>query len=227
MPTPLEAAGKDPSYVGRIRQDSRVDGGRGLALFVSNDNLRKGAALNAVQIAELFLRRDPWTSPNCRTSSSAPSATATAVAGVPASVAWLAEEVGELAQAVRKGTHEQRVHEFGDVIAWVATLANQMGVDLTEAVERYATRMPALRRHSRAPAHDRQPATRATSGRGSADRCGRCRGEGDTDVPCGSVHRVLLVVAVRPHRARRGRRAGAHPAGAAVPGAAACRRATC
>jgi len=55
VPTPLEAAGKDPSYVGRIRQDSTVDGGRGLVLFVSNDNLRKGAALNAVQIAELFL----------------------------------------------------------------------------------------------------------------------------------------------------------------------------
>jgi NTP pyrophosphatase (non-canonical NTP hydrolase) len=62
--------------------------------------------------------------------------------GVPASVAWLAEEVGELAQAVRKGTHEQRVHEFGDVIAWVATLANQTGVDLTEAIERYARGCP-------------------------------------------------------------------------------------
>ncbi len=55
IPTPLEAAGQDPCYVGRIRQDSSVDGGRGLVLFVSNDNLRKGAALNAVQIAELFL----------------------------------------------------------------------------------------------------------------------------------------------------------------------------
>jgi aspartate-semialdehyde dehydrogenase len=53
VPTPLEAAGKDPSYVGRIRQDEGVPGGRGLALFISNDNLRKGAALNAVQIAEL------------------------------------------------------------------------------------------------------------------------------------------------------------------------------
>jgi aspartate-semialdehyde dehydrogenase len=57
VPTPLEAAGKDPSYVGRIRQDTSVEGGRGLALFVSNDNLRKGAALNAVQIAELLLGR--------------------------------------------------------------------------------------------------------------------------------------------------------------------------
>ncbi len=62
--------------------------------------------------------------------------------GVPASVAWLAEEVGELAQAVRKGSHEQQVHEFGDVVAWVATLANQMGVDLTEAVRRYANGCP-------------------------------------------------------------------------------------
>jgi len=55
IPTPVEAAGKDPSFVGRIRVDSSVDGGRGLVMFVSNDNLRKGAALNAVQIAELFL----------------------------------------------------------------------------------------------------------------------------------------------------------------------------
>jgi len=53
VPNPLEAAGQDPSYVGRIRQDSTVDDGRGLVLFISNDNLRKGAALNAVQIAEL------------------------------------------------------------------------------------------------------------------------------------------------------------------------------
>jgi len=54
VPTPLQAAGQDPSYVGRIRQDPGVDDGRGLALFVSNDNLRKGAALNTVQIAELI-----------------------------------------------------------------------------------------------------------------------------------------------------------------------------
>jgi aspartate-semialdehyde dehydrogenase len=52
VPTPLLAAGADPSFVGRIRRDDSVDGGRGLSLFVSNDNLRKGAALNAVQIAE-------------------------------------------------------------------------------------------------------------------------------------------------------------------------------
>lgn len=56
IPTPLQAAGKDPSFVGRIRQDSTVDDNRGLVLFVSNDNLRKGAALNATQIAELLIR---------------------------------------------------------------------------------------------------------------------------------------------------------------------------
>lgn len=53
VPTPLAAAGTDPSLVGRIRQDQSVADGRGLVLFVGNDNLRKGAALNAVQIAEL------------------------------------------------------------------------------------------------------------------------------------------------------------------------------
>ena len=55
VPSPLQAAGKDPSYVGRIRQDHSIQGNRGLTLFVSNDNLRKGAALNALQIAELLV----------------------------------------------------------------------------------------------------------------------------------------------------------------------------
>jgi aspartate-semialdehyde dehydrogenase len=55
VPTPLDAAGKDPVYVGRIRQDETIDDNRGLVFFISNDNLRKGAALNAVQIAELLL----------------------------------------------------------------------------------------------------------------------------------------------------------------------------
>jgi NTP pyrophosphatase (non-canonical NTP hydrolase) len=62
--------------------------------------------------------------------------------GVPSSVAWLAEEVGELAQAVRKGSHDQQVHEFGDVLAWLTSLANQLGVDLDEAAQRYATGCP-------------------------------------------------------------------------------------
>jgi aspartate-semialdehyde dehydrogenase len=53
VPSPLDAAGRDPSYVGRIRADQSAPRGKGLILFVSNDNLRKGAALNAVQIAEV------------------------------------------------------------------------------------------------------------------------------------------------------------------------------
>lgn len=55
VPTPLEAAGKDDSLVGRIRQDQTVDDNRGLVLVVSGDNLRKGAALNTIQIAELLV----------------------------------------------------------------------------------------------------------------------------------------------------------------------------
>jgi aspartate-semialdehyde dehydrogenase len=57
VPTPLQAAGKDPSFVGRIRADQSAPANRGLVLFISNDNLRKGAALNAVQIAELVAAR--------------------------------------------------------------------------------------------------------------------------------------------------------------------------
>jgi aspartate-semialdehyde dehydrogenase len=59
VPTPLMAAGADPSFVGRLRQDPGVPGGRGLALFISNDNLRKGAALNAIQVAELVASELP------------------------------------------------------------------------------------------------------------------------------------------------------------------------
>ena len=62
--------------------------------------------------------------------------------GVPSTVAWLAEEVGELAQAVRKGTREQQLHEFGDVLAWLSSLANQMDIDLTEAAQRYVDNPP-------------------------------------------------------------------------------------
>jgi aspartate-semialdehyde dehydrogenase len=54
VPTPLAAAGADDSLVGRIRVDPGAPDGRGLALFVSGDNLRKGAALNTIQIAELL-----------------------------------------------------------------------------------------------------------------------------------------------------------------------------
>ncbi|GAA3573986.1 aspartate-semialdehyde dehydrogenase [Microlunatus spumicola] len=59
VPTPLDAAGRDPSYVGRIRADRSAPEGKGLVMFISNDNLRKGAALNAVQIAELIAGQQP------------------------------------------------------------------------------------------------------------------------------------------------------------------------
>jgi len=62
--------------------------------------------------------------------------------GVPATVAWLAEEVGELAQAVRKGTRAEQEHEFADVLAWLASLANQVGVDLATATQRYSAGCP-------------------------------------------------------------------------------------
>ena len=62
--------------------------------------------------------------------------------GRAATVAWLCEELGELAQAVRKGTVEQQRHELGDVLAWVASLAHQLDLSMSEAVERYATGCP-------------------------------------------------------------------------------------
>ena len=62
--------------------------------------------------------------------------------GVPATVAWLCEELGELAQAVRKGSPEQQLHELGDVLAWLASLANQLGLSLTDAMARYVDDPP-------------------------------------------------------------------------------------
>jgi|TARA_B100000959_G_scaffold249367_2_gene276919 NTP pyrophosphatase (non-canonical NTP hydrolase) len=62
--------------------------------------------------------------------------------GLAATVAWLTEELGELAQAVRKGTPEQQLHEIGDVLAWVASLAAQLDLSLEEAVSRYANGCP-------------------------------------------------------------------------------------
>ena len=62
--------------------------------------------------------------------------------GVPATVAWIAEEVGELAQAVRKGTREQQLHELGDVLAWLASLANQLDLSLDDAMARYRDNPP-------------------------------------------------------------------------------------
>jgi NTP pyrophosphatase (non-canonical NTP hydrolase) len=62
--------------------------------------------------------------------------------GIEATVAWIAEEVGELAKAVRKGTREEQLHELGDVLAWSASLANQLGLSLDDAVRRYADGCP-------------------------------------------------------------------------------------
>jgi len=62
--------------------------------------------------------------------------------GIPATVAWLAEEVGELAKAARKGTRAEQVHEVGDVLAWLASLANQLGIPLDEAAARYVQGCP-------------------------------------------------------------------------------------
>lgn len=57
--------------------------------------------------------------------------------GTTATLAWLTEELGELARAVRKGTREEQLHELSDVVAWIASLANQLGLSLDEAVARY------------------------------------------------------------------------------------------
>jgi NTP pyrophosphatase (non-canonical NTP hydrolase) len=62
--------------------------------------------------------------------------------GIPATVAWLAEEVGELAKAARKGTREEQLHELGDTLAWLASLANQLGISLDEAAARYSAGCP-------------------------------------------------------------------------------------
>ena len=65
--------------------------------------------------------------------------------GTPAAVAWLAEEVGELAKAIRKGSVQEQAEELGDVLAWVATLANLVDVDLEASVARYADGCPKCR----------------------------------------------------------------------------------
>ena len=62
--------------------------------------------------------------------------------GMPATVAWLCEELGELAQAARKGTKEQQMHELGDVLAWLASLANQLDLSLDDAMARYRENPP-------------------------------------------------------------------------------------
>ena len=62
--------------------------------------------------------------------------------GLPATVAHLAEEVGELARAARKGGPADQLHELGDVLAWLASLANQLGLSLTDAADRFAAGCP-------------------------------------------------------------------------------------
>ena len=62
--------------------------------------------------------------------------------GVDATVAWMAEELGELAKAVRKGTRDEQLHELGDLLAWTASLANQLGLHLDDAAARYADGCP-------------------------------------------------------------------------------------
>ena len=62
--------------------------------------------------------------------------------GLPASVAWLVEEVGELAQAIRKGTPAEQLHELSDALAWLASLAGQLGLTLEDAAARYAAGCP-------------------------------------------------------------------------------------
>jgi NTP pyrophosphatase (non-canonical NTP hydrolase) len=62
--------------------------------------------------------------------------------GTAATLAWLTEELGELARAVRKGTREDQLHELSDVLAWLTSLANQLGLSLEEAMGRYADGCP-------------------------------------------------------------------------------------
>ena len=62
--------------------------------------------------------------------------------GIPATIAWLTEELGELAQAVRKGSRDEQLHELGDVLAWLASLGNQLDLSLDEAATRYQTNPP-------------------------------------------------------------------------------------
>jgi NTP pyrophosphatase (non-canonical NTP hydrolase) len=68
-----------------------------------------------------------------------------AARGVPATIAWLTEELGELSRAVRKGTAEEQAAELGDVLAWLASLAHQLGLSLDDAARRYADGCPRCR----------------------------------------------------------------------------------
>ena len=62
--------------------------------------------------------------------------------GIPSTIAWLCEEVGELAKATRKGSRAHQLEELADVLAWTASLANQLGLSMDEAIQRYASGCP-------------------------------------------------------------------------------------
>ncbi len=79
--------------------------------------------------------------------------------GKAATVAWLAEELGELSQAVRKGSPEQQLHELGDVLAWLASLANQLGLSLEEAAKRYEQGCPSCHQMPCVLPHERPEAS--------------------------------------------------------------------
>ena len=91
---------------------------------------RRSATMGRVDLTDLQARMDAVYGERDRTR------------GVQWTVAWLAEEVGELARAVRKGTVDEQRHELGDVMAWLASLANQLGLSLDEAAGRYAGGCP-------------------------------------------------------------------------------------
>ena len=90
--------------------------------------------------------------------------------GVPATVAWLAEELGELAQAVRKGSADEQLHELGDVLAWLASLADQLGLVARRRRRPLRRRLPPLPRHAlplltaSLHAHVRMPSDPCTDG---------------------------------------------------------------
>jgi NTP pyrophosphatase (non-canonical NTP hydrolase) len=67
--------------------------------------------------------------------------------GLEGTFLWFAEEVGELATSLRNGSHEERLGEFADVLAWLATMANVAGVDLSEAIaKKYGSGCPGCRK---------------------------------------------------------------------------------
>ena len=111
---PLDAAGKGLSLAGRLRRHRWLVTPYG-ALMERGDLQRLMAATYGEQDGER---------------------------GIPATVAWLTEELGELAQAVRKGTPSEQLHELGDVLAWLASLAEQLDLSLEDAMARYAHGCP-------------------------------------------------------------------------------------